>query len=226
MLDAALQVAILAVVNMVEAFEDSLMPTFVREILVSKGTASEEGHIFRAGGQTWVEDPRHFLGDSTVADLRAGSMEPVMSIKGAKFVLTSALKGSNQVKSNSEHKLCWNTVWKPDATFVDQSVVQGIWGMQMMDSEEIASHALVEKAAYFSIKRAIDALTDFEQQNLLSHHQHYLKRAYESLKKGDAGTLRYQTADWQMTDEKSVASTLEQASQSGAPGRMISEAGR
>ncbi|KAG8533450.1 putative PKS/NRPS-like protein biosynthetic cluster [Bacidia gigantensis] len=225
-LDAALQVAILAVVNMVEAFEDSLMPTFVEELFVSKDAASEAGHVFRAGGKTHVEDPRHFFGDAIVANSTVDSLEPVMTIKGAKFVLTSALKGSNQTKNKGENKLCWNTVWKPDVTSIDQSVVEDLWGEHVKTAEEIKGGALIEKAAYFCIRRAVETLTDVEQQNLLSHHQHYLKWAKGSLETGDAGNLKYQDPDWMNADEQSIASTLEQASRSAAPAQMVTQVGR
>ena len=131
-LDASLQVSILALNGLVGTFDNLLLPTFIKELYVSKDIVNEENHISRAEEEPIVLSPREFGGDASVFDLRSSRLTPVLSVKGCKLTFASGSKG-NLGKDNREDKeRCWNSPWKSDVTFFKEawwkaSAVSFIW---------------------------------------------------------------------------------------------------
>ncbi|KAL9102129.1 MAG: hypothetical protein Q9163_002690 [Psora crenata] len=224
-LDASLQVSILAIVNLVDTFEGPLLPTFVQELFVSKDIPINQDHTFRARGHTKALGPRDFSGRASVFDLTSSHATPVISITGSKFVFASASQGKLGKHNVEDRKRCWNIVWKPDVTFFNQSMVQSQWVISDMDSEELARNALTEKTAYFCIRTALEALSEADCEKMLPHHQYFLKWARRRLDLGRVGRLNYQTPDWQTNNHDVIRSTLKEASEYGAPGRMTVQVG-
>ncbi|KAL8784315.1 MAG: hypothetical protein Q9195_009094 [Heterodermia aff. obscurata] len=224
-LDASLQVSILALNGLVDTFPGPLLPTFVGELYVSKDIVNEENHIFRAQGKTTVLSPREFSGDACLFDLRSSRLAPVLSVKGCKFTFATGSKGNLEKDSGEDKERCWNMHWKPDVTFFNQSMVESQWGVSHMDAEELARNSLCEKTAYFSLRLTLDALSDSECEKMLPHHQYFLRWARHRVEEGKSGHLNYQTAEWHTDDQEVIQSTLKQASESCAPERMTAQVG-
>ena len=224
-LDASLQVSILALNGLVGTFDGPLLPTFVGELYVSKDIVNEENHIFRARGKTIVLSPREFSGDASLFDPQSSRLAPVLSVKGCKFTFASGSKGKLGKDNGEDKDRCWNMHWKPDVTIFNQSMVESQWDVLHMDAEELARNALCEKIAYFSLRLALDALSDSECEKMLPHHQYFLQWARHRVEEGKSGHLNYQTADWHTDEKEVIQSTLKQASESCAPERMTAQMG-
>ncbi|KAL8782461.1 MAG: hypothetical protein Q9213_005355 [Squamulea squamosa] len=220
-LDACLQISALGIVDMVEAFDGPLFPTFLKELYISKNIRDQAGTMFDGRGHSSKLGSREFVGDALMVD----ETDPVLAVKGVKFVFATASKDSKR-KSQVDDKLCWNTVWKPDADFFGQAQVDKHWVHSAMDATEEARNALREKACFFCLRKVLEELSENDHQNLLPHHRHFVRWAQRSVQMAKAGTLTYQTPDWtSIEDEHKINSTLERASEAGPAARLTVQVG-
>ena len=228
-LDASLQVSIIGIANLVDTFDGPLLPTFIKELFVSKDISNEQNHKFRAHGNTSAIGPRNFSGEALIVDRTPADSrpfpKPVIWVKGLRAVFVPALKGASELASVKDKKRCWNTVWKPDVTFSNQKLVGRLWNISAIHAEEVASNFLHEKAAFFCIRKALESLQRTDCQDMLPHHQKFVKWAYRKLKLGETGSLPYQSADWYTNDEEVIQSTLQRANGLGAREKMTVKVG-
>lgn len=222
-LDACLQVSILSIGNFVHDLEGALLPTYVQEIEVSKDIPSSSDYVFRAQGKTHQVGHRDFDGDATVFDK---TQREVLSAKSCRFIISASAKGSSQQASSEEYDRCWQTIWKPDAAFLNQQCAEAEWGLVAVDPEEVSNTALNEKAAFFCLRKAVDDLSDTDYEGMLPHHQRYVDWARLHINSRKTGSIHYYTPDWETTDASEIESMLNKVNEGGAAQKMTVQVGR
>ncbi|KAL8839294.1 MAG: hypothetical protein Q9170_001811 [Blastenia crenularia] len=222
LLDGCLQVTILSIVNLLDFFDGPLLPTSIKEVFVSKDISTKVGYKFHAQGTTNQVGHREYRGHATVFDQ---TNTHVVSIKDSTITLHAATKSSIDKGNADDDSQCWNTRWKPDVIFFDQSNVDSQWDVVAMDPQDSAKYARLEKVSYLCLRKALAELPENERRKMLPHHQYYVKWAEGRLQAGDAGKLNYQTADWDSASEGNLQSLLDEMSETGAPEKMTARLG-
>ena len=223
-LDAAFQVSVVAIVTLCATFSGPLFPTFVEEIFVSKDITNEAGHVFRARGLANTLG-QGFSGSAIIYDKTNAKREPVLSFSGARSMFAPAMKKATSGVNQDEY-LCWNTVWRPDVKFFNQSHAERLWDKHEMGSLELAKNALLEQASFFCIRRALEQLSNADEENMLQYHQNFVSWAQSRLRLGLTGSLDYQTPEWHTNDKSIIESTIQNASEAGPLGKMTIQVGR
>ncbi|KAI4194047.1 MAG: hypothetical protein LQ350_008007, partial [Teloschistes chrysophthalmus] len=221
-LDACLQVSILPIINMRDHFEGPLLPVGVDEIFVSKELPSEEGYQFRARGHTDAIGLREFKGGATVVD-QANRLS--VSVAGVKSIFTTAAKGDLRKDRSEDDNLCWDTIWKPDVSFLNQALVDRTWQISANDPAELQRKTIGDRTAYMSIRKALHELTQADRDNMLAHHQHFVDWAQRRLDMGRGEGLAGHTSEWESQDPETLQSTFDVAKSTGAPEKMTAQVG-
>ena len=229
LMDAVLQVTVLALAGKDNPLNGAIVPTSIAELAISASIGGNSGHELHSRGSTNELGPRDFEGYVIVAQDRDGILEPVLQVSGAKFVCIPGDEGSDKGEDRKT-KLCWDVVWAEDPDHISQEDIAERWLTQELAPHEILQQVTIERAAWYCLRSAYASLTDADVVKMHPHHRNYynwMKKRYEL---GHNCSLPLQKHGDQQecssTDRNTIELTLQQAAATSAQGRMVTRVGR
>ena len=227
--DSILQVTVLALAGRARPLAGAVLPTSIAELVISKSISRDPGIELHARGSTTELSPRDFDGQVILAQDTGDVLEPVVQVRGAKFVVIPKDEEYNK-SDDTKTKLCWNVSWKEDPDYVSQEYLIKHWPIPAPTPYEISHSGICERASWYCLRSTYESLVDTDIEKLAPHHQEYYKWMRKRYELGQSGNLLYQKKGdqelWSSTDQQVIESTLQQAAAIGAQGRMTVRMGR
>lgn len=228
LMDSILQVTVLPLAGL-RPMDGTIIPTSIAELAISASIGRDPGHVLHSRGSTVELGPRDFEGQVIVAQDRDDILEPVVQVKGAKFVCIPRDEENNK-SDDSKTKFCWNILWQEDPDYLSQEDVAKRWQVYEFEPHEIPQAVMCERASWYCLRSAYKSLTDKDIVNMAPYHRNYYKWMKKRYELGQSGNLPFQKnghqRDWSSTDQHTIESTLHQAAVTGAQGRMAVRVGR
>lgn len=223
-LDSFFQCSAIASAQGVSDFSAPIMPTHLKEIVISNATNNAAGQKFLAHADIKKLGPRTLEGNVRVTNDPPGGFEPIVQIKGLKFSLL--LRDDSIAKDDADSKLCWNMLWKHDIDDLTKTNMDKMWPIPEISSEEVIAVKNIERVTWHCIQRAIESLTDDDYSRMEPFHLAYCNWMKKKYKIGKNGNLPYQTPEWLGASEHDIDTLLETTSAASAHGHMTVRIGR
>ena len=227
--DSILQVTVLALAGSARSLTGAILPTSIAELIISTSVSRDPGKELHARGSTTELSPRDFEGQVILAQDTGDVLEPVVQVRGAKFVVIPEDEGYNK-REDTKSKLCWNVLWNEDPDDLSQEYLEKRWPTPELAPEEVPKTAVCERASWYCLRSTYESLVDTDIEKLAPHHQNYykwMKKRYDLAQKGDLPLQKkFDHGLWHSTDQHVIESTLQEAAASGAQGRMAVRIGR
>lgn len=226
LMDCVLQVAVLALAGKSHPLDGAIIPTSIAELVISASMGRDPGLVLRSRGSTAELGPRDFDGQVIVAQERNDLLHPVVQVKGARFVCIAR----DQDSGDTMAKLCWDILWDEDPDDLSQEGVARHWPIGETLPHEVPQMIMCERAAWYCLRSAYMSLTESDMEKMAPHHRKFYNWMEKRFELGRNGHLPFQKSgrlqEWACAEEHVVENVLQQASTSGAQGRMTVRVGR
>lgn len=223
-LDSFFQCSVIASAEGVLDFTAPIVPTYLKEIVISKEIDNRAGRNFGAHAAIKKLGARLLEGNVIAVDDLDGSCEPMIQINGLRFSVLS--KEEFSPAENSSNKLCWNLLWKHDVTDLTRNAIDQMWPVPAIDVTEMDSVAEIERVTWHCVQGAIESLTEYDYANMEPFHRAYCNWMRKKYDLGKAGKLPYQTPEWLTASGNDIDSLNERVAAASAHGRMTVRIGR
>lgn len=223
-LDSFFQCSVIASSEGVVDFTAPIVPTFLKELVISKEINNHAGQKYGAHAHIKKLGARLLEGNVIAVDDLEGSCEPMIQIHGLRFSLLS--KEEFAPSENASNKLCWNLLWKHDVNDLTRTDIDKLWPVPAIDSTEIDSVAEIERVTWHCVQGAIESLTEDDYARMEPFHRAYCNWMRKKYDLGKAGKLPYQTTEWLTASDQNIDSLFERVAAASAHGRMTVRIGR
>lgn len=212
-LDSFFQCSVIASAAGVIKLTAPIVPTYLKEIVISKDITNRPGQKFDAHAAIKKLGARLIEGNVIAVDDFVGSCEPRIQIKGLRFSLLSKDEFSTEDASN---KLCWNLLWKHDINDLTRTDIDNMWPVPKVDSIEKDKIAEIERVTWHCIRGAIEGLTDEDYVRMEPFHRSYCNWMRKKYELGKAKKL----PEWLTASDDDIDSLYERVAATSAQGRM------
>lgn len=217
-LDGFFQCSIIASAEGVLDFTAPIIPTYLKEIVISKEIKNHAGQRFSAYASIKKLGARLLDGNVIAVDNLEGSSEPMIQINGLRFSVLAKEEFSRV--EDASNKLCWNLLWKYDIDDLTRTDIDGLWPVPEIKAAEIDSVAEIERVTWHCVQKAIESLTEDDYAKMEPFHRAYCNWLRKKYELGKAGNLPYQTREWQTASDHDIDGLNERVAAKSAHGRM------
>lgn len=196
-LDSALHTIFFAVIGYDPDFPLLNVPTSIKHLTISNGLLHMPGHHLqvytttRANRQSLRVDASLFITDPT-----REQNAPVMDLQGyvGSGLRTEAEAGHGTLDKN----LCFKFQYEPHLDFLHQHNFEKLLPSVSQQKRLHMSNEvrITERATYYYIERALDAISEIQLETLEGHYQRLVKYLQNQVNLGREGRLPLQEADW------------------------------